>query len=69
MMCYDALLLQADIAKAEAHAAELQQQLTASEASISSKSADLEQLQKQLEGVQEELSKTAAVVAERDSKV
>jgi hypothetical protein len=48
---------------------ELQQQLTASEASISSKAAELEQLQKQLEGVQQDLSKTAAVVAERDSKV
>lgn len=61
--------LQADIAKAEAHAAELQQQLTASEASISSQSAELQALQSQLEGVQQELSKTAALVTERDNKV
>lgn len=60
---------QADIAKAEAHAAELQQQLTASKASVSSKSAELQALQSQLEGVQQELSKTAALVTERDNKV
>lgn len=62
-------VLQADIAKAEAHAAELQQLLTASETRISSKSAELDLLQKQLEGVQQDLSKTAAVVTERDNKV
>lgn len=72
-MCWGALLvavlLQADIAKAEAHAAELQQELTDSEGRISSKSAELDLLQKQLEGVQQELSKAAAVVTERDNKV
>ncbi len=62
-------MLQADIAKAEAHAAQLQQQLSASEASISGKTAELELLQKTLEGVQQELSKTSALVTERDSKV
>lgn len=72
-MCWGAslvaVLLQADIAKAEAHAAELQQQLTDSEGRISSKAAELDLLQKQLEGMQQELSKAAAVVTERDSKV
>jgi multidrug resistance efflux pump len=63
------LLLQADIAKAEAQAAQLQQQLSASEASVSSKAAELELLQKTLEGAQQELSKTSALVTERDSKV
>lgn len=62
-------MLQADLAKAEAHAAELQQQLTDSEGRISSKAAELDSVQKQLEGVQQELSKAAAVVTERDSKV
>jgi hypothetical protein len=57
------------MAKAEAHAAELQQQLTASEASSSSKSAELQELQSKLEGVEQELSKTAALVTERDNKV
>jgi len=57
------------MAKGEAHAAELQQQLTASEARISTTSAELTALQKQLEGVQHELSKTTAVVTEKDNKV
>lgn len=57
------------MAKAEAHAAGLQQQLTESEARISSTSAEVAALQKQLEGVQQELSKTAAVVTEKDNKV
>jgi chromosome segregation ATPase len=60
---------QADIAAAEGRAAEVQQQLAASEGRAASQAADLAGLQKQLEGLQQQLDKNAAAVTERDNKV
>lgn len=69
VFCSGLSAVQVEVEQREAHAADLQQQVSAAESQMSSRVEELAVLGKQLQGLQQDLAKTTSQLAEREAKV